>query len=183
MMTGLSFMEFLISASATHVLFEQLTFAPRRIFTDGRTWPANLEPTFTGYSIGQWIDSQGDGRYDTLEVETRNIRGPKFWDQTGMPMADDNEAIVKERIHLDKSNPDVLLNEMTTIDNSLIRPWSALKRYRRSKNVLWVDYSCIDGNPYLVIEGETYVLGWDGKLMPTRKNQRGPDLRHFKQRE
>jgi hypothetical protein len=68
---------------------------------------------------------------------------------------------------------------MTTMDNSLIRPWAATKRYRRSKNVIWVDYVCVDGNPYLVIEGETYVVGSDGKLSPTKPNQSAPDLRHF----
>jgi hypothetical protein len=33
-----------------------------------------LEPTYAGYSIGKWIDTDGDGRYDTLEVETRASR-------------------------------------------------------------------------------------------------------------
>jgi hypothetical protein len=179
MMTGISFMEFLISPSVTHVLFEQLMFPARRVYTDGRTWPSKSEPSFTGYSIGKWVDTDADGMYDVLEVETRNIRSPKVWDQTGMPMADDNDAIVTERIYQDKNNSDLLLNEMTTIDNSLTRPWSATKRYRRSKNVMWVDYACVDGNPYIVIEGEAYVLGIDGKLSPTRKDQPLPDLRHF----
>jgi hypothetical protein len=72
---------------------------------------------------------------------------------------------------------------MTTIDNSLNRPWSALKRYRRSKQVVWVDYSCVDGNPYLVIEGQTYMLGGDGKLMPTRKDQPPPSLERFQHKQ
>src|SRR5205814_7386259 len=88
-MSGISFMEFVISSSATYVLFEQLTFAARRIYTDGREWPKQYEPSYVGHSIGKWIDGDSDGQYDTLEVETRNIRGPKTWDQTGMPMADD----------------------------------------------------------------------------------------------
>jgi hypothetical protein len=49
----------------------------RRIFTDGRDWPQELEPTFAGYSIGKWIDEDGDGRYDVLQVETRNFKGPR----------------------------------------------------------------------------------------------------------
>ncbi len=180
-MSGVSVLEFVISSSMTHILFEQMTFSPRRIYTDGRSFPANLEPTFVGYSIGKWIDTDGDGRYDTLEVETRNIRGPKLWDQTGMPMADDNEAVITERLYLDKSNPNILRNEMTTTDNSLTRPWSVLKSYRRSKDVVWVDFSCTEGNRYVVIEGQTYVLAGDGKLMPTRKDQPPPDLRYFNQ--
>jgi hypothetical protein len=37
---------------------------PRRIYTDGRDWPKDLDPTFTGYSIGKWIDEDGDDRFD-----------------------------------------------------------------------------------------------------------------------
>ena len=183
MMTGVSNMEFVILPTVTRILFEQLMFAPRRIYTDGRAWPGQMEPAFSGYSIGKWLDTDEDGRYDTLEVEARHIKGPKFWDQTGMPMADDNDAVVKERLHLDSADPNILVNEMTTIDNSLTRPWSALKRYRRSKQVFWVDYSCVDGNPYLAIEGQAYMLGGDGKLMPTRKDQPAPSLEHFQRKQ
>jgi hypothetical protein len=178
-MSGVSYMEFAIARSVTHILFDQMTFAPRRIYTDGRAWPAKHEPTFLGYSIGQWRDTDGDGRYDLLEIETRNIRGPKIWDQTGMPMADDNEAVIKERLSIDKADPGILRNEMTTIDNSLTRPWSVLKRYRRTKEVLWVDHTCTEGNPYVVIENQTYLLSGDGRLMPTRKDQPPPDLQYF----
>jgi len=47
--------------------------------------------------------------------------------------------------------------------------------------VVWVDFSCTEGNRYVVIEGQTYVLAGDGKLMPTRKDQPPPDLRYFNQ--
>jgi hypothetical protein len=97
-------------------------------------------------------------------------------------MADDNEAVIRERIYLDKNDPNILHNEMTTIDNSLTRPWSVLKSYRRSKDVVWVDYSCAEGHRYVTIENEAYVLAGDGKLMPTRKDQPPPDLRYFNSR-
>ena len=29
----------------------------RRIFTDGREWPKEIEPSFVGYSIGEWQDT------------------------------------------------------------------------------------------------------------------------------
>jgi hypothetical protein len=32
---------------------------------------------FEGYSIGKWVDEDGDGRYDVLEVETRALKGPR----------------------------------------------------------------------------------------------------------
>jgi hypothetical protein len=180
-MSGISRMEFLLSPDVTHILFEQMTFAPRRIYTDGRDWPKNQEPTFLGYAIGRWRDTIGNGRYDTLEVETRNIRGPKTWDQTGMPMADDNDAVIKERLSLDKTDPKILHDEITATDNSLTRPWSVLKSYRREKDVIWVDNTCTEANPYVTIERQTYYLSAEGKLMPLRKNQPPPDLKYFNQ--
>ena len=77
-------------------------------------------------------------RGDTLDVETRNVRGLKTWDQSGMPMADDNEAVIKERLYLDN----VLRNEMTTTDNSPTRRWSVVKNYQRARDVVWVENSC-----------------------------------------
>ncbi len=67
-----------------------------------------MEPTFAGYSIGTWEDSDGDGRYDTLNVETRHIRGPRIFEASGIPLHKDNQTVVKERIALDKNNPNVL---------------------------------------------------------------------------
>ena len=70
----------------------------RRIFTDGRDWPAEMEPTYQGYSIGKWIDEDGDGRYDVLEVETRGpFKGPRAFDAAGLPLAFDNQSVFKER--------------------------------------------------------------------------------------
>src|SRR5258706_12764856 len=90
-MSGVSRFEFLFGPNVTHILFEDMTLSPRRIFTDGVERPRPTEPTFVGSSVGKWLDTDGDGRYDTLEIETRNVRGPRTWDQTGLPMADDNE--------------------------------------------------------------------------------------------
>ena len=43
-----------------------------------------------GYSIGKWVDADGDGRYDVLEVETRDLKGPRAFDASGIPLHDDN---------------------------------------------------------------------------------------------
>src|SRR5437763_3395373 len=48
--------EFVITDKTTFILFEVMTSYPRRIFTDGREWPKNPDPTYAGYSIGRWID-------------------------------------------------------------------------------------------------------------------------------
>src|SRR6266850_1623161 len=66
--------EFIVTPNTTYILTDYTT--PRRIFTDGRSWPKDLQPSFNGYSIGKWIDTDGDGRYDLLEVETRGFKSP-----------------------------------------------------------------------------------------------------------
>jgi hypothetical protein len=119
-MSGIALMEFLISPSVTHILFDRNDYAPRRIYTDGRYWPkiGHDDTTRPGYSIGRWIDTDGNGRYHELLVETRYLRNPRQWDQSGMPMAEDDNGVIFERLFLDKGNPNVLHDEMTTFDNS-----------------------------------------------------------------
>jgi hypothetical protein len=184
-MSGVSRFEFVFGSNVTNILFEDMTLSPRRIYTDGRDWPKDLktrEPTFVGYSLGKWLDTDGDGRYDTLEIETRHVRGPRTWDQTGMPMAEDNEAVFKERIYLDKADPTILHNEITTTDNSLTRPWTVTKNYRRQPgDVTWEENNCVEGNAYITINKQVYVVSGDGHLMPSKKDQPAPDLRYFKQ--
>ena len=153
----------------------------RRIYTDGRKWPDFVETSFSGYSIGRWTDADADGRFQTLEVETRHLKGPRIFDPSGIPLHEDNKSIVKERIYLDKENPNLLRNELTTIDNALTRPWTVIRPYRRVRNPVWIEHICAENNDWLFIEGETYHVGLDGKLAPSRKDQAPPDLRHFDQ--
>ena len=88
----------------------------RRIFTDGRKFPDEIEPTFKGYSIGQWVDTDGDGKYDVLEVETRGpFRSPRAFDASGLPLHPDGQTVVKERLYVDKSNPNIMHDEVTVI--------------------------------------------------------------------
>ena len=54
---------------------------PRQIYTDGRSLPADPEPTWTGHSAGSW---QGD----TLVVETAGITTRALLDASGHPRSD-----------------------------------------------------------------------------------------------
>lgn len=172
--------EIVITPDTTYMMFEIFS-SLRRIYTDGRPWPDKIEHSFTGYSIGHWEDADGDGRYDTLVVETRGIKGPHSYDNSGIPFHEDEQAVVKERIYSDKTNPNVLYAEITTIDNALTRPWTVKRSYRRlpAKEPVWSEYVCSENNRHLQIGTENYVIGADDLLMPTRKNQAPPDLRHF----
>jgi hypothetical protein len=175
--------EFVVTDKTTFILFEIMTSQPRRIYTDGRAWPQEVDPaatTFNGYSIGKWVDEDGDGKYDVLEIETRHMRLPRTFDQTGIAFHEDGKGIIKERIYLDKSDPKILYNEMTTIDSALTRPWSAKKKYQRLPTVEWVENNCTEGNSDVVVGEQQYMVGADGLLMPVRRGQQAPDLRHFK---
>ena len=171
-------MEIVITEKTTHILIQHVHDS-RRIFTDGRDWPKQIEPSFAGYSIGKWIDTNGDGRYAVLEIETRHMKGPRDLDVDGLPLHKDNQTVVKERIFLDKANPDFLYDEITTIDNALTRPWTVMKKYKRDRNPSWTEYECNENNNHVAIGKETYFLSADGYLMPSRKGQRPPDARYF----
>jgi len=172
-------MEIVILPDVTLIIIEYANQV-RRIYTDGRDFPKEYEPSFLGYSIGKWIDENGDGRYDLLEVETRGMKGPRSFDASGLPVHADNQTVVKERIYLDSANNDVLHDEVTTVDNALTRPWTVTKTYRREKNPIWFEYNCPEGNHHVLIGKENYYISEDGFLMPTKKEQQPPDLKFFK---
>jgi hypothetical protein len=122
------------------------------------------------------------GSYSTtsVEVETRNLRGPHTYDNTGIPLHKDDQTVIKERFHLDKANPDLLVDEIATIDHALTRPWGTVKRYRLEREkVLWSENSCTLGNDHVAVGTEDYMISADGYLMPVRKDQAPPDVRYF----
>jgi hypothetical protein len=179
-MTVIRPIEFVVQPKMTYVIFE--SYMPRRIYTDGRSFPTDQEPAMIGYSIGTWKDEDGDGRFDLLEVETRNFKGPRNLEATGLPLHRDNQTVVKERIRLDKSAKDTLLNEITVTDNAFTRPWTITKKYIREQGkVIWNEDECGENNNHVVIGKENYFLSADGLLMPTKKGQQPPDLRYFSQ--
>jgi hypothetical protein len=151
-------MEILIQP--VHVLMIFQNALPRRIYTDERDWPKSVEPSFQGYSI---------------------FTGPRALESTGLPLHADNQTIVKERLFLDRNNPDVLHNEVTTIDHAFTRPWTVDKQYVRERKARWSEHSCRESDTQVLIGKEQYLVSSDGKLMPARKDQPPPDLRYFGQ--
>jgi hypothetical protein len=179
---GYGQIEFVVTPDTTYILVQHI-HDNRRIFTDGRTWPAQFEPTFLGYSIGKWVDIDGDGKFDLLEIETRHMKGPRAFDSSGIPLHKDNATVVKERISLDKADANLVHNEVTVTDNALTRPWTVDKKYRREDNPrpYWREVNCAENNNHIEIGREGYMLSAEGLLMPTRKDQPPPDLRYFGQ--
>jgi hypothetical protein len=172
--------EYIITPETTYILLEWDNH--RRIFTDGRDWPKDIEPTYAGYSIGRWVDEDGDGRLDVLEVETRGFKGPRAYDASGLPLHFDNQSVFLEKFHLDKANPNILHDEITVIDHALTRPWTVDKKYQRHADSRpnWPESYCTEGNNQIAVGSENYFLSADGFLMPARKDQAPPDARYFK---
>ena len=58
-----------------------------------------------------------------------------------------------------------------------------LKKYVRDpdKRSAWISWDCEEGNSHIRIGNEDYMLGADGLLMPSKKDQHPPYLRYFKQ--
>ena len=184
-MIGYSTMEFVVTPEITYIMMERDHDFLRHIYTDGRGFPPNMaaEPRYLGYSVGKWLDEGGSGRLDVLSVETRGLKGPRVFDATGIPLHADNETIIQERIYLDKANPDLMHDDITTIDHALTRPWLVSKTFARMKSdkPIWFGHSvCSEGNAHVGIGNEVYYLSGDGMLMPAKKDQPPPDLRYFK---
>jgi hypothetical protein len=183
MMVATRPLEFVVTPDTTYILVGGSDHY-RRIFTDGRDWPKEIEPSYSGYSIGTWIDADGDGRYDTLQIETRGFRGPRAYDATGLPLHFDNQSVFMERIHRDKADPNILHDEITVLDHALTRPWSVDKKYVRnpSPRLEWNEAYCnAEDTAFIAIGKEYYYKSADGRLMPTKKDQAPPDLGYFKQ--
>jgi hypothetical protein len=173
-------MEIIVKPKATWMLLESMS-PIRRIYTDGRDWPKEEidAPQFTGYSIGKWSDTDNDGVYDTLEVETRYMRGPRLMESTGIPLHADNETVVKEKLYLDQKDPDILRNEITTYDHAFTRPWTVSRFYRREHSPNYQEYPCTEDNRWVSIGGELYLADGEGYLMPIQKGQAAPDPKYL----
>jgi hypothetical protein len=177
MMIAVFPIEFIVTPVTVYILTDYTT--PRRIFTDGRAWPKEILPSFNGYSIGRWSDTDGDGVYDLLEVETRGFKGPRTFEGSGLALHEDGQTVIKERLRLDPANKDILRNETTVIDNALTRPWTVTRSYRRDRNPTWDFVDCAEHNPHVRVGTESYMVSADGYLMPTKVGQGPPDLRYF----
>ena len=85
----------------------------RRVYTDGRSHPANSQPTWMGRSVGRY-----DG--DTLVIETTGIKDKVWLDIQGHPHTD--ALRVTERIR--RVQPERLEIEVTIDDpKTYAKPW------------------------------------------------------------
>jgi hypothetical protein len=174
-------MEIVVTPNITYFMLEQFSTL-RQVYTDGRKFPDFVDPSFTGLSIGQWQDG-GQGKFDTLLIETRAIKGPRTYDASGIPFHPDGEAAIRERFYGDKADPNLLHDEITVTDHALTRPWMVTRSYRRDgaqARPQWTEFLFSEDKSRIQIGSQVYRLSPDGLLMPVQPGQKPPDLKYFK---
>ena len=96
------------------VVLHEFNASYRQIFFDGRNFPEDMTPAWSGYSVGHW---EGD----TLVVQSKGFRDDSWLDIKGNPLTD--AATVVERIR--RPNYGSLEIEVTVNDpKAYTKPWT-----------------------------------------------------------
>jgi hypothetical protein len=119
-------MEVLFTPGRVTMLGESDGNRLRRIYTDGRPHPKDVEETFHGHSIGKW---EGD----TLVIDTVGIL-PQAWiavaEHLGVP--NNGDIQIAERIHVEGN---YMRDEMIiTAPKVMTKPWKTVRSYVRTRN-------------------------------------------------
>jgi hypothetical protein len=118
----------------------QVTLVPehgqaRYIFTDGRVHPANLEPSFSGHSIGHWEGER-------LVVDTIGFR-PDVQMMYGVPGGENTR--LNENIYL-VSNNRIQIDSIQTNPITLTEPWHYFRTFSRRPNWDLIEQYCTQNN-------------------------------------
>jgi hypothetical protein len=128
-------LEFVIQPGRVLVLHEAYS-QMRRIHTDGRPHPGELDPSYNGHSIGRW---EGD----VLVVDTVGLRGDTVFDVTGAPHSDALHVV--ERIR--RLNADMLEDRIVVEDSkAMTKPWTVVRTYSRRPDWELAEYVCEENN-------------------------------------
>jgi hypothetical protein len=116
------------------VVLHEFNASYRQIFFDGRKFPEDMTPTWSGYSIGHW---EGP----TLVVESRGFRDDSWLDIAGNPLTD--AAIVTERIR--RPNFGSLDIDLTVEDaKAYSRPWTVSLHEKIVLDTEMMDFMCLE---------------------------------------
>jgi hypothetical protein len=111
----------------------------RQIFTDGRPFPEDPQPSWIGYSVGRW-----DG--DTLVVETTGFKDGIWLDARGSPMTDAAKIIERYR----RTNFGKMEIELTVNDpKAYTAPFTVKLNHFLMADTELVDYICQDNEKSL----------------------------------
>lgn len=118
------------------VVLHEFNASYRQIFFDGRGFPDDMAPAWSGYSVAHW---EGDA----LVVESRGFRDDAWLDTTGDPMTD--AARVIERIR--RPNFGNLEIEVTVNDpKAYTRPWTVTMHEKAVLDTEMIDFMCLENN-------------------------------------
>jgi len=127
-----------INAPKEILILYEYDHTVRQIFTDGRTHPDDVIPTYMGHSIGKW-----DG--DTLVVDTVGFNEKTWLDRDGHQHSD--QLHVVERFHR------VDMNTMTvdiTMDDAkaLAKPWVTQLHFQLRPEWDIMELACTDNQAF-----------------------------------
>jgi hypothetical protein len=120
------------------VILYEAVHSYRQIFTDGRPFPADMNPSWFGYSVGHW---EGDA----LVVETRGFNDKGWLDNGGKP-ATDQLKVTERFIRKDFGNMDIEI----TIDDpkAYTKPWTVTQPLAFQADTELLEYICNENNRY-----------------------------------
>jgi hypothetical protein len=76
MMTIFRPMEIIVLPETTYIRIDHIRDSNRRIYTDGRDWPKDPPMGYDGYSIGKWIDTDGNLLHNEMTVIDNALTRP-----------------------------------------------------------------------------------------------------------
>jgi hypothetical protein len=116
------------------VVLHEFNASYHQVFLDGRAFPEDMTPAWSGYSIGHW-----DG--PTLVVESRGFRDDSWLDIVGNPLTD--AAIVTERIRRPNYGN---LEIAVTVDDAkaYTKPWTVNLHEKIVLDTEMIDFMCLE---------------------------------------
>jgi hypothetical protein len=110
----------------------------RQIFTDGRPFPKDPNPSWFGYSVGRW-----DG--DALIVQTEGFNDKGWLDNAGRP-ATDKLKVTERFVRKDFGHMDI---EVTIDDpKAYTKPWKVVQPLAFQPDTELLEYMCNENNKY-----------------------------------
>jgi len=142
-------LEIVQTAGRVTMIFE-LHNDVRRIYTDNRTAPAGLRPTWMGYSVGRW-------EAETLVVRTTSVRDGLANTPHGPDM------VLTERLRLieDKDGKTMLEDAVTVDDPSTYsEPFTVHNFFRQHAGVEIGEYFCSEDLWQQNLSGDASKIPW-----------------------
>jgi hypothetical protein len=120
------------------VMLYEAVHSYRQIFTDGRPFPEDPDPSWYGYSVGRW---EGD----TLVIETRGFKDRGWLDASGRP-ASDNLRVIERFRRKDFGHMDL---EVTIDDpKTYTKPWTVTLPFTFAADTELGEFMCNENNQY-----------------------------------